>query len=136
MAYTIPSAADLKAIYPAFADVLDATVDAWIARVNGTDVDQSWSERDFAPAIEAAAAHRMVRAGVPGITISQTASFVAAGVTSIKSGTFDASFDSSVVKAAAGGGWESTTYGLDYLEMLRRRGHTFGVTRVGGCGCA
>jgi ribosomal protein L12E/L44/L45/RPP1/RPP2 len=134
MAYTVPTAADLKAIYPAFAAVADATITLWIDRVNGRDVDESWSEADFAPAIEAAAAHRMVRAGV-AITGSATTSYAAAGVVGLKSGSFDVSFSPEAVKIASAGGWESTSYGLDYLELLRRRGVGMGVTNVGR-GCA
>lgn len=134
MSYVTPAAADLKALYPAFGAVSEATIDAWIARVTGRDVDQSWSEADYGPGIIAAAAHRMVLSGVAGISGSATGSYASSGVTSFKSGTFDVSFDADAVKRISAGGWNSTSYGRDYLDLLERRGHGMGVTSV-GCGC-
>lgn len=134
MAYPVPTAADLKALYPAFAAVADATIDARIAWVNGRDLDESWSEADFPYAIMAAAAHRMALDGVPGITGGATSAYAANGVTSFKSGTFDVSFDADAVSRISGGGWNATTYGRDYLDLLARRGRSAGVTNV-GCGC-
>lgn len=135
MPYTLPTAADLKALYPEFAPVADATVDAWIARVNGRDVDTSWREADFAWGIEAAAAHRMALGGVLGAAMGQAAAFAAAGVTGFKSGTVDITLDADTVKRIAAGGWESTRYGLDYLDLLYANKNGGGVTHV-GCGCA
>lgn len=135
MAYIVPTPADLKAIYPAFAAVDDATILAWINRVNGRYVDESWNEADFPDAIIAAAAHHMARHGIPGIATSSSVSYAAAGVTGFKSGTVDITLDPGMVARSTAGGWESTSYGLDYLELLRRRGHGMGVTNV-GCGCA
>lgn len=121
MAYTVPTAADFKAIYPDFAAVEDATVMAWINRVNGRDVDTSWLEADFAPAIEAAAAHRMVLAKIPGIAASAMAAYAAAGVTEFQSGrTFSVKFNDDVVKRAASGEWDATSYGVEYLALLRK----------------
>lgn len=133
MAYTVPTAADLKALYPAFAAVSDATIDARIAWSNGRDVDESWSEADFPYAIMAAAAHRMAKAGVPGIAADETSEFAAKGVTSFKSGSFNVSFSEAAANRASGTGWESTSYGADYLDLLRKRGHSAGVTNVRPC---
>lgn len=132
--YGAPRAADLIALYPAFAEVSAGTIEAWILRVIGRDVDESWSEADYPSAIIAAAAHRMALAGVAGISGSATGAYAASGVTSFKSGTFDVSFDADAVKRISGGGWNATTYGRDYLDLLARRGHGAGVTAV-GCGC-
>lgn len=121
MAYTVPTSGELKAFYPAFAAVEDATIDLYIARVSGAsgaDVDQSWTEGDYGPAILAAAAHRMARAGVLGT--GSAAGGAAAGVDRFRSGSVDIQFNSDAVKQAVNGGWPSTIYGQDYLELLAR----------------
>lgn len=127
MAYTAPTSADLQARYPAFAAADDATIDYWL-----TDalrfVDETWTEGDYAPALMAAAAHRMARAGV--LSTGATSGSAAAGVDRFRSGSVDIQFNSDAVKQAIGGGWKSTVYGQDYLELLaRNRG---GARVVGG----
>lgn len=121
MAYTVPTAADLKAYYPAFTSVSDDTINLYIARVSGAsgaDVDQSWTEGDYGPAIMAAAAHRMARAGVIGGgsgSVNGTS-----GVERFRSGSVDVSFNADAVKQSLAGGWSSTSYGQDYIELLAR----------------
>lgn len=136
MAYVEPTAADLKARYPAFAAVDDATIDYWLTDAHRF-VDQSWTESDYGPALIAVAAHNMVRAGVPGIAGGDTSGFAAAGVTSFKSGTFSAEISEKVVEQAAAGGWGGTSYGQEYLALLRRNRPGVGVTAPGVpvCGC-
>lgn len=131
MAYTVPSAADLKAYYTAFAAVPDATVTLYIDRANGRDVDESWIEADFAPAILAAAAHRMSRGGV---LAGGSAVDASAGINSFKSASVSIEFNADAVKAAVAGGWSSTPYGLEYYEMLARNKGGPRVTG-GGAGC-
>lgn len=118
MAYTIPTAANLKARYPAFAAVADATVDVYLGDAARERVDTSWIEADYAPAIMAAAAHEMALLGL--VTQSETASHIAAGVTSIRSGNFQATFSADAVKRASGGGLDATPYGQAYKRFLRR----------------
>jgi hypothetical protein len=134
MPYTEPTAADLKARYPAFAAVDDATIDYWLTDAHRY-VDQTWTEGDYAPALIAAAAHNMTRAGVVGIVGSDVSGFAAAGVTSFKSGTFQAQFSEEAIKAQVAGGWESTTYGQEYLALLRRNVSSMGVTAPGVVPC-
>jgi hypothetical protein len=118
MAYSSPSAADLKARYPAFAAVDDATITYWL-----TDglrfVDQGWTEGDYAPAIMAVSAHNMVLAGVAGITGGDQAAMLANGVTDFQSGSVRLRFSDEAVKAAVAGGYGSTRYGLEYFALLR-----------------
>lgn len=133
--YGTPRAADLIALYPAFVAVSPATIEAWISRVIGSDVDTSWSEASYRPAVIAAAAHRMALNGTLGAAMGQAAAFAAAGVTGFKSGTVDITLDAGAVARISAGGWTATAYGRDYLDLLAKRGHSFGVTNV-GCGCA
>ena len=134
MAYIDPTAADLKMRKPEFAAVDDAVITYWLTDAHRF-VDQSWAEGDYAPGLIAAAAHNMAKAPVAGIAGSDVAGFAAAGVTRFKSGTFDAQFSDEAVKVAVAGGWESTTYGQEYLALLRRNVSTFGVTASGVAPC-
>jgi hypothetical protein len=118
MAYTSPTAVDLRARYPAFAAVDDATIAYWL-----TDglrfVDQGWTEGDYAPAIMAVSAHNMVLAGVAGITGGDQSAMLANGVTDFQSGSVRLRFSDEAVKAAVAGGYGSTRYGLEYFALLR-----------------
>lgn len=118
MAYEIPTAADLKALYPAFDAVADATVNAHIARASTQAVDTSWAEIDYAPAITDYAAHTMALAGL-GVQ-SETDKYARAGVTGIRTGNFSANFSDKRVSKASGGGLDATTYGQSYKLALRR----------------
>jgi hypothetical protein len=116
MAYDVPTAADLKAMYPAFAGVADDTVTSHLGVASTTAVDTSWLETDYAPAIMAFAAHRMALLNIGDH--GQAAAQKAAGVSRLRSGSYDVSFDADAVKAAAGGGLDATMYGREYKRLL------------------
>lgn len=118
MAYTVPTAADLKATYPAFADVPDATVDVHISRASTTAVDTSWPEAEYVPAIIDYAAHTMTLAGIGKQT--EVEAYARTGLTRIRSGSFDASFSDSRVSKASGGKLDATSYGQAYKAALKR----------------
>lgn len=108
MAYDVPTAADLKTRYPAFAGVEDATVTYWIADA-GRVVDESWPETSFGPAMMAHAAHMMVEVGALA-----GQGLIPAGVTSFKSGTFSATVSDRQANAE---GYATTSYGRQFLAM-------------------
>jgi len=118
MAHTVPTAADLIALYPAFADVATGTINAHIATASTTAVGTEWPEAYYAPAINAKAAHEMALLGLG--TRSQAAGYAADGVTRIKSGDFEASFSNDAVAQASAGGLDSTPYGRAYRLLLRK----------------
>lgn len=118
MAYETPTAADLTARYPAFAEVPEATIDVYIADAVGTAADSSWLEADYTPAIVAFAAHQMSLLGI-GAT-SEVEGYARAGLTSVKSGDFQASFSGDVVKRASAGDLDATPYGRAYKLLLRK----------------
>lgn len=118
MAYDIPTAADLIALYPAFTDVAEATITAHITRASTQAVDTSWAEVDYAPAIIDYAAHTMALAGLGAQ--DETAKYARAGVTGIRTGNFSANFSDKRVAKASGGGLDATTYGQSYKLALRR----------------
>jgi hypothetical protein len=108
MAYTAPTLAEFRALYPAFDAVADATVEAWLAK--GDTETAIWPDPDRPDAVMLFAAHKMASAGLGTGT-------VVAGVTSFKSGTFSATLSDA---AASRTGYESTSYGRDYLALRRR----------------
>lgn len=116
MAYEIPTAAELQAKYPAFADVASATIDVHVADAAATAVDTAWREADYAPAIMAFAAHRM--AGLAIGAHGQAAEYARQGVTNLRSGSFAVSLDADKAKAAAAGALSATPYGQEYKRLL------------------
>jgi hypothetical protein len=108
MSYTAPTLAEFRALYPAFDAVADATVEAWLAK--GDTETAIWPDPDRPDAVMLFAAHKMASAGLGTGT-------VVAGVTSFKSGTFSATLSDT---AASRTGYESTSYGRDYLALRRR----------------
>lgn len=116
MAYIIPTAAQLIERYPAFATVATETIDAHIADASTDAVDTSWPETHYAIAIAAKAAHEMALLGIGAH--SDVAGYAAAGVSSIKTGDFSASFNDAAVARASGGGLASTPYGRTYRRLL------------------
>jgi len=107
MAYTAPTAATLKARYPAFASVADATVTYWLDEA--ADDCANWADSLRARGEMALAAHRMAELGVITGTIP-------AGVTAFKSGTFSASVSDGVASRT---GYDATVYGREFKQLAR-----------------
>lgn len=108
----MPTAADLRTRYPAFAAAPDATVDMWLADA-ALVVAPDWADADAA--IMALAAHRMAQIGLDG---SQP------GVTSFRSGSFAVTMD------GGGKGLSGTAYGRAYLDIARAHGALVALPRV------
>lgn len=109
MAYTAPTSATLKARYPAFGAVADATVDYWLAEA--AQDCAKWSDDIRARAEMMLAAHRLAEQGLG-------AGAVAAGVTSFRSGSFSASVSDA---QASRTGFEATIYGREFSALARRQ---------------
>lgn len=118
MAYDVPTAAALKALFPAFAAVADATVEAHIAQAATTAADDSWPEAEYGPGVMEFAAHRMALLSIGAH--GEVAGYVQAGVTGIKTGNFEARFNERTVGRASGGKLDATPYGQAYQARLRR----------------
>jgi hypothetical protein len=115
MAYTTPTAAQLKARHPAFAAVPDLTVEAFITDAN-RDVDTTWLEADYARAIMLLACHLMVREGIIGSSVVD-----GAVVQSEKLG--DASTTYAVPQQSGSSetnDFQSTTYGQQFARVRRQ----------------
>lgn len=133
MAYTEPTASDLKMRYPAFAAVDDATIDYWLTDAHRF-VDQTWTEMDYAPGLIAAACHEMIGRNVAGVTDSELKALLSAGVTDFQSGGregFRVSFSDDAIKQALSSEYDATVPGQEYMRLLRRNVSTMGVTAPG-----
>lgn len=118
MAYTVPDAADLKAAFPAFAAVDDDVITYWITRA-GRSVDESWTEGDYAHAMMLLAAHLMVGQGLGTGAAAAAAAAGASEFKRMKSGALDLErFDSA--DGSGSGGYASTSYGNQFLVLLRQ----------------
>lgn len=115
MAYTAPTAATLKARYPAFTAVADETIDYWLAEA--AEDCASWPDSLRARGEMALAAHRMAELGI--ITGA-----VPAGVTSFKSGTFSATVSDGFASRT---GYDATVYGREFRQLAR---NLFGGPRL------
>lgn len=107
MAYSAPTPADLKARYPAFADVPDATVQLWL---DDAAVDCAlWPDDARARAELTYTAHKLALLG-------QGAGAVPLGLTSFKSGTFAATVSDGLASLT---GFSATVYGREFIAMRR-----------------
>ena len=112
MAYVKPTPSNLKTYLPAFAAVPDATIQMYL---DGAQVDTSWIEADYQPAIMLWAAWAMTDGGIG--TGGELGSAVASGVSRLKSGTLDVSFSDGATSAS---GYETNTYGKRFLSLYRK----------------
>lgn len=112
MAYTVPTAADLKARYPGFAAVADATVTYWITDALRT-VTTAWIEADYPIAIMLLAAHELAQQGLE----AGDAAGLPPGVTRFRSGSMEVGISESMASAT---GYASTRYGREFLIYLKR----------------
>lgn len=123
MAYVIPTAAALKARYAEFSGVSDERVTAYITDATRS-VQETWLERDYAPAIMLLAAHLMLSEGAIDVAAGETSTMTTAGA--IKSYAVDGvSVSYAGVSGGAGSGLmdgeglSSTVYGMRFLALRR-----------------
>lgn len=125
MAYTLPTAAELKARLPVFASVDDALITLAIAEASRF-VDTSWLEVDYAPAIMYLTAHNLVMEGVLNPE-GQAPSGVSSGqVTSERLGDAAVTYGN-VAEGLTGSeaDYARTPYGVRFARM--RRGNHAGA---------
>lgn len=122
----VPAAADLKARYPAFASVADATV-TYVLEEASAQVDDNWLAQDIAPAIMAYAAHLLAVEGA-GVTVTigtGDSVQVAGPVDAVQVGDVRTSFAAGVTRAKMvmkgdETGLRETAFGRRFLELRRR----------------
>lgn len=119
MAYEVPTAADLKARFPAFNSVSNNTVEAALSEA-ARMVDESWTEGDFKPARMYYAAHLMVLDGLGDSKEAKISGLVLSGLTSIKIANLGVGF----AKPKEGSSKAlstlmTTSYGQRFVDLLR-----------------
>lgn len=124
MAFTDPSAADLKLAFPAFAAVDDNTIVYWLDRAARV-VDHDWPEDDGPHARMLLTAHHLVLQGLGTGAEAEVFASGAAGFTRLKSGELW------LEREAGKGGYGDTSYGRQFEALLRA---VRGGPRVTGTG--
>lgn len=104
-----PRIAELRAMFPAFATVPDATIALWLRKAD-LFIGDNWPVGDRDDAVFVVAAHNMALIGLGQGTAPQ-------GVTSFKSGTFSVTVSDKVASAT---GFGATIYGRLYLGLCQR----------------
>lgn len=118
MAYTVPTLETFRARFPIFSDKDDTMIELIIAEAAGK-VDQSWLERDYAPAILYLAAH-MVATDNSGegeaVEVGDTGS-----ISSESFGGMSIAYSRSVQVTTneLHAEYNRTSYGRRYLALLR-----------------
>lgn len=119
--YTEPTAADLKARFPEFASVADATLELILAEAIG-QVGETWIERDRRPAQLYLAAHMLTMEGEPARTQTGAGGAGTGAIASRSVGDVSVTFGprgSGVIASGATLGFSDTTYGQQFLRLLR-----------------
>jgi hypothetical protein len=121
MPYVLPTAAQFKARFPAFAeDYEDAYVDAILLEASAS-VDESWAEADYQPAIMYLTAHLIATDASGAHEEGEEIDTGGAGIASESFGPLSVSYARESSSAAVStSGYESTVYGRRFLALLRR----------------
>jgi hypothetical protein len=112
MAYTAPTAAQVKARFQCFAAVDDTLIELLIAEA---PVDDSWREKDYLFAIMYWVAHKLTIENA----ISGKPADTAGPVTSRSIDDASESYGQAVAPANAIGDYASTPYGREFMRLLR-----------------
>ena len=137
--YTDATAAELKAAFPRFAAVSDATVDFYLERAR-RQVDTNWTEGDYAYAQMLYACHTMTLAGLGTGAESESAANGTGEFKTIRSGSLTLERFDRDGNGDAQGELGSTSYGRQFANLRRQnRGGAritpSGTLPVGALGC-
>lgn len=117
MAYDAPTAADITARFPVFADVDPAVINAMIEEA-ARFLDEAWNEDDYPIAYRYLVAHMLV---MEGALQSSGGPGVATGpIQSEKLGDASVTYAQPGASSGAFSEFMQTVYGRRYLEIMRR----------------
>lgn len=121
MAYTIPTAAEVRAAYPEFGAVADAPIDEGLA-LGALVIDTTWPEAAYPLAFKLYAAHHLRLAGLGTVAGSVSEDQGGANVKRRKAGDHELEFfDTGGGTATGSAEWYALTpYGSDFLRLQRR----------------
>lgn len=125
MPYTVPTIADFKARFPAFANTDDAVIGTALTEASSR-VDTNWLEADYQPAILYLAAHNLTLDGHGTGAEAQVAQQGMMGFQSISSGGL--SLTRAAGADASAGSYKSTSYGSRFWQIQRRNSFGFLAT--------
>ena len=114
MPYTVPTATQFRSRFPRFAAVDSDCIEANIADA-ARNVDETWFEDDYQPAIMFLAAHLLVMEGALGGAIDTPGL-----ITSEKLGDASVTYGNAVADSKNISDYGSTNYGRRYQELLRK----------------
>lgn len=118
MVYVQPTPATLKAKYPEFESVPDATVQAWLDDAY-VDVDASWGDNQARGQL-LLAAHWLVLAGQPGVSSGGGGSIGVSGpIKRDKVGDAETEFFGWGAANPGAGDFGLSIYGRQYYELMR-----------------
>lgn len=121
MAYTTPTAADIKERFPEFSSVSNNLIDLIIAEAVGV-VNTSWVEADYRPAIMYWVAHTLVSQG-HGVAGGGASVVLTGPMKSRQVGDVKVEFAGVGGSGGAGNGssslYDTTAYGRRFLDYLR-----------------
>lgn len=119
MAYTPPDAAALKARFPEFTAVSDTLIGLILAEA-ADQVGETWIERDRAPATLYLAAHMLAVEGEPARSKGATGGATSGPVKRRKVGDVETEFAGMSGGTTGATGYQSSAYGVRYLDLLRK----------------
>lgn len=121
MSYDLPTAQSIKDLWPQFANVPDATINAWIAQATRY-VDTSWLESDYTYAIQLLTAYFLVRNGYGTGVAAEMSSQGMDGLTMVKSGQLTVQRASSSQSDSGGvpDPWNANRFGVEWWGLARK----------------
>lgn len=124
MAYTVPSVDDFRDRFPKWTGSVASTsqIARGIAR-GQRNVDQTWTEGDYAEAILLYAAHWLTLAGVgPDAAAGTTQAEAGFGVKKMKTGDHEIEYAGATTLGQAGaiGDYALTVYGVQFAQLRRQ----------------
>lgn len=122
MVYVPPTAEEVKARFPEFAPVSDTLINLLLAEAI-PQVGETWVERDRKPATLYLVAHMLAMEGEPGRTTTGTGIGVSGPMRRRKVGDVETEFAAFGANSRGGTsatGYDATTYGQRFLELMRK----------------
>lgn len=122
MAYTAPTAADLKARFPEFAAVSDTLINLILEEASA-QVGETWLERDRKPATLYLAAHLLTMEDEPGRSATGQSGAATGPVRRRKVGDVEVEFAGAASVSATGenrNAYDLSAYGRQFMALLRK----------------
>lgn len=134
MAYVDPTPAQIKARWPQFAAVPDATIQVWINTAKQT-IDHTWCEDSYTYAVELLTAHYLVMNGLGTGAEAEANAAGMSGFSTIKSGQLTLTRGSASWADGVEAPWNTTPFGAEFYWIMRRCKPAIAVGVAPDLGC-